>query len=62
MSGWLVGYISSLCFMYRYNLYVDCMPTDDMEEINKVALEKMVKTARSSQQLMESRYSTTCAL
>ncbi len=39
-------------YICRYHLYVDCMPTDDVKEIAKESLDKMIEIARSSPQLM----------
>ena len=41
---------------FRYHLYVDCMPTDGLTEINKDMLDRMIRIARSSQRLMKPRY------
>lgn len=41
--------------LLRYHLYVDCMPPDGMEELNKESVKRMLDVARSSPRLKEPR-------
>lgn len=46
----------------RYNLYVDCMPGDGLQEINKDLLDRIVRVARCMDRLKQprmDRYSST---
>ena len=42
--------------LLRYHLYVDCMPPEGMEELNKESVERMLSVARSSVRLKEPQY------
>ena len=42
--------------LLRYHLYVDCMPPEGMEELNKESVKRMLSVARSSPRLKEPRY------
>ena len=42
--------------LHRYHLYVDFMPTDGIADIQRDILDKVIKIARCSQTLQQSRY------
>ena len=39
--------------LLRYNLYVDCMPCDGLEQMDRAWLERMLRVARSTQHLRQ---------
>lgn len=39
--------------LLRYNLYVDCMPCDGLEQISKDWLDRMLRVARSNEMLKQ---------
>ena len=42
--------------LLRYHLYIDCMPTDEMAELDSDSLHRIVSTARSSPRLKQDQY------
>ena len=42
--------------LLRYHLYIDCMPTDEMAELDSDSLHRIVSTARSSLRLKQDQY------
>ena len=43
--------ITQYFFLYRYNLYLDCMPTDSVESIDEESLNRIVKWAQGPKSL-----------
>ena len=39
--------------LLRYNLYVDCMPCEGLEQLNRDWLDRMMRVARSSERLRQ---------
>ena len=46
--------------LLRYHLYVDCMPTDEMAELDSDSVQRIVSTARSSPRLKQDQYVRVC--
>lgn len=42
--------------LLRYHLYIDCMPTEEMAELDSDSLHRIVSTARSSPRLKQDQY------
>ena len=42
--------------LLRYHLYIDCMPTEEMTELDSDSLHRIVSTARSSPRLKQDQY------
>lgn len=42
--------------LLRYHLYVDCMPSDGLQEIDREALVRVMNVAKSSKRLREPWY------
>jgi len=42
--------------LLRYHLYIDCMPTDEMAELDSDSIQRIVSNARSSPRLKQDQY------